>query len=328
MIHHHPSYRPDAVLIVNYHNLLPAGGHRFPGLRGVTIDVFERHLVSLNHQFVPLKSAALLPLCMTERPGQQGYLITFDDGCQDIFDGALPLLRRHGAPAIIFCCSQPYLEHRVLNVQKTHLLNGRWGWDRFQKKFQAALESIKEPWEMEDSRHLCLARMYRYDSDDAAQFKRQLNVELPYRIVDKVLDLLFEAEFGPQADAVRKLYLSPDAIRRCADAGIAIGLHTHSHRMLSRLSSADQARELDLSMAYFREEFGLEITTLSYPYGIKGSWNQHTKTLAAENGITIGLTLGRQVYDPEIHQDHFEIPRYDVNDVFDQWGSLKSDLLP
>jgi hypothetical protein len=98
--------------------------------------------------------------------------------------------------------------------------------------------------------------------------------------------------------------------------------------MLSRLSPVDQAREFDFSLDYFREKLGLEVGTLSYPYGIQGSWNQHTKKLAEAHGITAGLTLGRQVYEPEIHQDHFEIPRYDVNDVFDQSGFLKSDLLP
>lgn len=314
------------ILIVNYHYIVPVRGQVFPGLRGVTPEEFERQLITLNRHFSPWNPATLSQLS-GDCPENLTYLVTFDDGCQDLLDWAMPLLLRHGVPAIIFCCSQPYLEHRVLNVQKTHLLQGRWGWGRFQEKFQAALATIKDSWVLEDSGHLGLSRMYRYDSDDTAKFKRQLNVELPYRVVDRVLDMLFEAEFGSQAEIAQRLYLSSDAIRRCADLGVSIGLHTHSHRMLSRLQPDAQAQELDLALSYFRDELDLEITTLSYPYGIPGSWNQHTKELAGDRGLSTGLTLGRQVYDPQIHQDEFEIPRYDVNDIFDQQGSLRSDLL-
>lgn len=314
------------ILIVNYHYIIPVSGQVFPGLRGVTPEELERQMITLNRQFSPW-TPATLPLPTADCSENLTYLITFDDGCQDLLDWAIPLLRRHGVPAIIFCCSQPYLEHRVLNVQKTHLLQGRWGWGRFQKKFQAALAASKESWVLEDSSHLGLSRMYRYDSDDTAKFKRQLNVELPYHVVDRVLDMLFEAEFGSQAEVAKRLYLSPDAIRRCADLGITIGLHTHSHRMLSRLRSDAQAQELDLALSYFRDELDLEITTLSYPYGIPGSWDLHTKQLAEDRDLTAGLTLGRQVYDPRIHQDPYEIPRYDVNDIFDQEGNLRSDLL-
>lgn len=314
------------ILIVNYHYIVPIRGQVFPGLRGVTPEEFERQLITLNRHFSPGTSEPL-SLLTEDCPENLRYLVTFDDGCQALLDWAMPLLRRHGVPAIIFCCSQPYLEHRVLNVQKTHLLQGRWGWGRFQEKFQAALATLKDPWVLEDSSHLGLSRMYRYDSDDTAKFKRQLNVELPYYVADRVLDMLFEAEFGSQDEVAKRLYLSPDAIRRCADLGVSIGLHTHSHRMLSRLQPDAQAQELDLALTYFRDGLDLEIATLSYPYGIPGSWNQHTKQLAEDRGLTAGLTLGREVYDPDIHQDPYEIPRYDVNDVFGQEGNLRADLL-
>ena len=323
-----PVTNKEGVLIVNYHYVTPARGQVLPGLRGVTPDDLERQLLTLKHHFEPLSPCELpLPSSSSGKGDGMRYLITFDDACLDLREWALPLLLQLKIPAIIFCCSQPYVEHRVLNVQKTHLLYGCWGWKRFNEKFQAALDCVKEPWESEDSGHLGLARMYRYDSDETATFKRQLNVELPYPVVGEVLDLLFEEEFGPQEEMVKRLYLSPDEIRRCADCGVDIGLHTHSHPMLSRLSLEEQTREFDLALAFFREELDLNLTTVSYPYGIKGSWNVHTKHLAATRRLNAGFTLGRQVYDPSLHLDPYEIPRYDVNDIFGQDGGLVSELL-
>jgi peptidoglycan/xylan/chitin deacetylase (PgdA/CDA1 family) len=310
----------NGILIINYHYVFPNGTGTFAGLKGVPLDLFERHLISLNKNF-----ASFRPTSMPFDDGndkQLRFLITFDDGSQQIFDHVLPLLKKHHTTAIIFCCSLPYLEKRVLNVQKTHLLNGKWGWQGLKKKFEAALATIKEPWEKEDAASLGLSRMYRYDSADIGKFKRQLNVEIPYPIVEKVLDMLFEAEFGEQAPIAEKLYLSADALQRCADYGISVGVHTHSHYMLSRLSAEKQSREISMCKFFFQDRLGIETNYISYPYGISGSWNEHTKRLSKNHGLAAGLTLGRAIYDPDTCNDPFEIPRYDANDVFSHDGNL------
>lgn len=314
------------LLIINYHYVLPNGRSTFSGLQGVRVDDFAQHLINLKDKFNSPRTV-MLPLTQENAESDLNFLITFDDGIQEISDHVLPLLKKNKLTAIIFCCSQPYLENRVLNVQKTHLLQGRWGWQRFQNKFEAALDTIKQPWNYEDQSCLGLSRMYRYDNPETSRFKRKLNVEIPYPVVDKVLDLLFEAEFGAQEPIAKKLYLSTDAIRRCVDSGITIGVHTHSHCMLSRLNVEEQRKELSLCISYFQDHLGIEITTISYPYGILGSWNEQTKKLVKASGLSAGLTLGRQIYNPREHMDPFEIPRYDVNDIFTPDGKVRDGTI-
>lgn len=327
MIDNNLESSPYGVLVVNYHYLIPEGTPQLSGFRGVSPDIFERHLTELNRYSAPVPPN-VFPLEASGRDCTRlGYFITFDDGCKVTADWALPLIKRSGARAIVFCCSQPYLDMRVLNVQKIHLLYGRWGWSLFKKKFQAVLASINEPWSTEDSSNLGLAKMYRYDNDETACFKRHLNVELPYSIVDKVLDILFESELGSQAEWVKKLYIAPDDICRCVDMGLTIGIHSHKHRMLSRLSPGDQVREIDLSLEYFRDQLGLDVDTISYPYGIAGSWDQCTKDIISDRNFCAAFTLGREIYDPAIHHDPYEIPRFDVNDVFTRDGALKQEVL-
>ena len=306
-----------STVIVNYHYCRSG---RQNGT-GVSPQIFDAHVATLAERFEPLDVETL------SRSGNgncgQRFLLTFDDGSRDVVERVLPVLKKHAAPCIAFCCSQPYLDRRVLNVQKVHLLNEHWGWREFRSKFLAALDVDPRGRDREACAPPGLDVMYRYDDSETAAFKRLLNVELPYEVVTRVLDRLFESVFGPQDIVVDELYMSLDDIRRCADAGIVIGIHTHSHCMLSRLSPDEQAREIDLPLQLFREQLGIPVTFLSYPYGIRGSWNDHTKIVAASRGVRAAFTLGRSIYCDDPNADPLEIPRFDVNDVFAQDGSLK-----
>jgi peptidoglycan/xylan/chitin deacetylase (PgdA/CDA1 family) len=307
-------------LIINYHYCRAPKAEQKS--RGITPDTFDRQMGSIAERFTPVH-VDNFPLTRQDTADGAGCLVTFDDGTRDVFDNALPLIAQHRMAAVVFCCSQPYLENRVLNVQKTHLLQESWGWDGFRVRFMAALEEDPEGAEREDTSGLGLDLMYRYDAASTAAFKRLVNVELPYRVVNRLLDRLFEAEYGSQRDAVRHLYMSLDDVRRCADDGIGIGVHTHSHCMLSRLSPEEQEQEIGLPLELFRDTLGVPVHFLSYPYGIRGAWNDTTKTIARTRGLRGAFTLGRSVYDAAHDIDPFEMPRFDVNDVFTADGAVK-----
>ncbi len=318
--------QPAKILIVNYHYCVSENGLRYKGLRGVSPEIIDKQFATLQNSFEAVQPAEL-PLDKAGTIGSIGYLVTFDDGSKDIFENAVPLLNKYRTPALLFCCSAPYLDGCVLNVQKTHLLQGKWGWDRFRKKFFCVLENLDKNWQPENTSRLNIARMYRYDDEKTACFKRLLNTELPYCLLDKVLDHLFESEFGPQHEVVRYLYMSLDDLKRCRDDGFDIGLHSHSHKFLSRLNAAEQEREFSLPFAFFSDVLEIDITAHSYPYGIRGSWNDTTKSMLDKYGLQTAYTLGRVLYDPDLHVDPFEIPRFDVNDVFTLDGELNEGIV-
>ena len=306
-------------LIVNYHYCRAETPDR--RARGISPDAFDRHLAAISKICEPIHIQDL-PLAQNNGSEKVGCVFTFDDGTRDVFDNALPLIAKHRVSSIVFCCSQPYLEKRVLNVQKTHLLQELWGWHGFRVRFMAALSDDPDGSAREDASALGLDVMYRYDDAQTAAFKRLVNVELPYAVVNRVLDLLFESAYGSQADAVRHLYMSLDDVKRCADRGVGIGVHTHSHCMLSRLSPDEQELEIAQPIELFRDTLGVKVDLLSYPYGIRGSWNDATKSIAKAHGLRGAFTLGRSVYRATRDRDPFEMPRFDVNDVFSPDGSV------
>ncbi len=310
-------------LIVSYHYCHPPDG-LLKGTKAVTPEEFDRQLRVLTQNFVCttieelMNPAADLPETVA--------VVTFDDGFKDVVEYALPVLQRWRVPATIYCCSAPMLEGRMLNVHRVHLLQARLGVQTFREEFERVLAS-RPPVELDAAGHPGLQGLYPYDDEPTRRFKKLLNFQLPYVELDPILRELFERFIGSDKEFAAKLYLSPDDIRRCQDAGLEIGAHGHSHSVLSRLTEDEQRRDLQMSVNYLTQEFGLKDVHASYPYGIAGSWNETTKRLLAELGVASASTKERAIVKPSDLRARWELPRFDVRDIFDASGKLLADRL-
>jgi peptidoglycan/xylan/chitin deacetylase (PgdA/CDA1 family) len=318
--------RPTAeryALIINYHYCHPDEG-LLKGLKGITPEQLDRQLRALTQNFVCTTMSELLD--PEANLPESVAVLSFDDGLKDLVTHALPVLQRGRVPAMVNCCSLPLLERRILNVHRAQLLQARLGPQRFQCEFDAALAQLP-PQELRLPEGIDRAALYVYDDEPTRRFKTRLNFELPDEALDTVLGTLFEAFVGPEADVFDALYLSLDDLRRCQDAGIEIGLHTHSHRVLSRLSEKEQRADLQTAIDFFRERLGLADVHLAYPYGIPGSWNSDSVRVARDLGVASAVTKVRTIAKPADLQQRWEIPRFDVQDVFDRDGSLRGERL-
>ena len=310
-------------LIVSYHYCHPTNTW-LRNTKSITPEEFDAQLRVLTQNFVCttmgelMNPAADLPETVA--------VVTFDDGFKDVIEHALPLLQRWRVPATVYCCSAPFLEGTVLNVHRVHLLQAKLGLERFRQAFEDLLAS-RPPVPIEPSTHPGLLGLYPYDDEATRRFKRLLNFDLPYRELDPVLRILFERFIGRDDEIAPKLYLSPSDLRVCQDAGLEIGVHGHSHRVLSRLTEEDQRIELGTCVDYLRQTCGLTEVHASYPYGIDGSWNDATRRVAASLGLASASTKVRAITKPSDLKARWELPRYDVRDVFDASGSLVSERL-
>jgi peptidoglycan/xylan/chitin deacetylase (PgdA/CDA1 family) len=169
--------------------------------------------------------------------------------------------------------------------------------------------------------------MYAYDDEPTRRFKTLLNFELPYPVLDVVLRGLTEAFIGNDDEIMPKLYMSADDLRRCQDAGLQIGAHGHQHRVHSRLTDEEQRREMRLSADYFSGTFGLRDMPWSYPWGFAGSWTASTTRLLEESGFSSAATMVRAIVKPSDLRAKWELPRFDVRDVFDDNAALKGDTI-
>ena len=178
----------------------------FGGRASVTMPSGFRHAVAINYHFVHEPSAGRFQLRAHERPvrfaeqlaalsedftflacrdlydesrdaSEPGVLITFDDGAKDVADVALPLLRNRDATATVLVCSMPYLEGRLLQIQKVEYLMSALGLDGFMRAFYEELER-KNPRgvERESLEFAGGYRFYRYDDEPVRRFKQRLHI--------------------------------------------------------------------------------------------------------------------------------------------------------
>jgi hypothetical protein len=109
----------------------------------------------------------------------------------------------------------------------------------------------------------------------------------------------------------RELFVSWDDVRQMRQAGMAIGSHTHTHRILGRLSEADQREELAMSKAHLESKLGEPIETIAYPIGSRQAFSDLTKRLARELGYRVGFSFYGGINRPG-HADPFDVRRIAV----------------
>jgi len=311
-------FRSRYALIVSYHYCHPAEGF-LKGTKSITPEEFDQHLRMLKQNFTCTTIGALTNP-KADLP-ETVALVTFDDGFKDVVEFALPLLQRWDIPATVYCNSAPLTDRRVLDVHRVHMLQAKLGTKAFRAAFMRAVDAhpglVVEPTE-----HIHLENLYPYDDDATRQFKRLLNFDLPYATSGAILAEVFRHALGDDREYVEHLYLSEDDLRRCQDGGIEIGIHGHEHRTLSRLNEAEQRAEMLRAADYFRATFRLRELHFSYPYGAIGTWDDTSRSLLQSLGFASAVTKVRTIVKPRDLAARWEIPRYDVRDVFDATGSL------
>lgn len=104
-----------------------------------------------------------------------------------------------------------------------------------------------------------------------------------------------------------------EEVRKLAAGGlIEIGAHTVSHSPLSSLSHTDQQSEIVQSKADLEKILGTEVTSFSYPYGLKTDFSAESIAIVREAGFERACT---NVTDAVSLRSHLlELPRFWIRD--------------
>jgi peptidoglycan/xylan/chitin deacetylase (PgdA/CDA1 family) len=190
--------------VVMFHRVLPREDERFQGANRtytVTPEEFEQ-CISLFASFYNLVSLAQIGAAGVGKGNLPDcpLLITFDDGWQDNFQYAFPILTRHRAPALLFLATE-YIGSR----------RGFW-----QEEFLAAFLRNRSAGPAYAE---ALARIGKLNATSRADRKQQLaNLPEPSELPRRMLD-------GKELQALRT-------------GGVAIGGHGHSHEPMTELDDS------------------------------------------------------------------------------------------
>jgi peptidoglycan/xylan/chitin deacetylase (PgdA/CDA1 family) len=249
--------QPPGLTLLTYHRVLPLHEVRTYPFGGMVIarDEFEGQVAHLarRHHVLPLPEA-ISRLAEGSLP-PRAVAITFDDGYQDNYEHALPILRRYGLPAAFFVVTDAIDGHCRL-----------W-WD-------VVAEAVTMGAEQLDPQPLAgLPPWVRAAFQSSGPGSGEAATDLVRRLNDtareerhSVLAAIQEAARGP-GQAGRRIMLSWDEAREMVANGMHFGTHTKTHAFLDEIGEEEALAEVSGSIARISEALHLDTHILAYPRG-------------------------------------------------------------
>jgi tetratricopeptide (TPR) repeat protein len=278
----------NKLLILNYHRLRP-NDPQFStafddGVYSVDSGEFARQIKWLKHNTLILSEKDLLDQYQNgsftpPQTSAPSVMITFDDGYLDNYTLAYPILKYYEVPAILFVATQ-----------MVHARQIAW-WD----VIAYLIKRCTKPFIRFDGRQFPMGDQRK---EAIAFFQMRMKQE-KYEHTKYLLSELSEAcEVAlPAPELQDKELLTWKEIREMAQHHIAIGSHTHTHRVLSTLSPSAQKEEMILSKLIIEENIGQPVLSISYPVGEPHYITAETSVIASVSGYLLGFTSNTGVND-------------------------------
>lgn len=302
------------VSIIVYHYVRDLEGSRYPGIKGRRLTEFKRQLDFIGRELNVVTAQQVIAASNGGPPlPENAAWLTFDDGYVDHFENVFPLLLERGWQGSFFPPAATTLDREMLDVNKIHFILASAEPSALVEKLrgflgeQPGLEPFEYYWQ------LLASEPDQFDVPHVVFIKRLLQRELPEHMRAQFTDRLFSEYVGESpSDFADQLYMSPAQLQTLIDAGMHVGSHGARHYWMNRLSAAEQAREVDASLAFLRHIGApTDNWVMCYPYGAN---NASLHTVLSNRGCSIALTTVPGVAD--LASDNvMMLPRVDTNKI-------------
>jgi peptidoglycan/xylan/chitin deacetylase (PgdA/CDA1 family) len=287
-------------VVFTLHHVRPWSGAAFApnSLLEITPDFLDRTLQFLREQDVEVVTLDEAAARLRSGSSQRFAAITFDDGYRDVRDFALPILRRHSAPATLFVTS-------------------------------AFADGTGDLWWLRLEQAIAASGVVRFDfgageealpaATPQEKAKAWERVYWTLRTLDEAcmrakIDGLVRRAGIDTAALTASLCMTWDELREVArDPLVAIGNHTMTHPRLGKLAAEEVRREVAGAQARIVAELGRAPRHLAYPVGDPTSAGSREFKVAKELGFETAWTTRLGVLFPE-HAAHLTaLPRVSLN---------------
>ena len=281
------------LVVLGYHRVVgDVGGHGDGVLPGMTISqhMLAQQLdwVGRHFRFVSLDELGQRLVC-GEDWSEPLAAVTFDDGYQDVYEYAFPLLREKGIPAAVFVVTDVIETSAVPLHDALYTLLAQVAYGgccatkdlgRFLRGLSPELPKIDAP--NDGVRNPFAATQFLLRALPQDQLLRVFN-ELAARV-----------EINEMAvHALRPL--TWEMVATMSRAGITIGSHTRTHPVLTNEAPETVLEEVAGSRWVLEQKLGIPVRHLAYP---GGHFNRAVVREVADAGYRFGYTICRH-RDPE-----------------------------
>ncbi len=232
------------------------------------------HLIGMD-DLIAFRHGAHLP--------HNPVLITFDDGYRDNYDTVLPLLVRHGVPAVFFVATK-FIEERRL-----------FWWDRVSYLVKhSTRDSISLNYPRPQTIMLGTTRGARVAAARRAMavIKSHFDLNLARYLEELERACGVSLSREEERTMVDDLMMNWDQVRALKDAGMSVQSHTREHRVLYTLSEEGLRNELEGSKRDLEEVLGEPVQAVAYPVGKALHRAPHARNAIRAAGYELGFTNG------------------------------------
>lgn len=278
----------NRLVILMFHRVLPEFDPLRPGEETRYTFVEKLRLLKKHFNVLPLEQAVL-----EMRQGKlirNAVCITFDDGYADNMEIALPILQEAKMHATFFIT--------------TDFLDGGMMWN------DVVIEAIRY-WPKDSFEHPLLGNRKLALTNDSERYAllKSLIPALKYLGFDQRTDIV--KEFLPNVPSlvVNNMMMTQTQLKKMVDAGMAIGAHTQSHPILSKLDDARSRNEIVKSKERLAQITGTPVNIFAYPNGRPGQdyLPQHVDIVKSA-GFKFALSTRQS--SASAYDDEFQLPRF------------------
>lgn len=301
--------RRPTVMIYNFHRLRDSSSQKptlfDEGVFGPTEIQFREHLLWLKAHSELISENDLLESLRTGRPlPPRSSMVTFDDGYVDCYTLALPILRELRVPAIFFIPTQSIDERKI-----------GW-WDQI----SYLIKKTTLP-------RIYLGGQWLQVEGNREGVTQQLFERMKLTPCDRTAGLVDELANAcetslPSFDEVDSELMTWEQIRIARNHGVAIGSHTHTHRVLATLDSVRQTQELRISKAMIERRLGSPVHSIAYPVGGYSHFTRETLRLSKECGYKAAFSFTNEVNLLNSPMDRFNLRRVSAPEFVDYYAGM------
>jgi len=232
-------------------------------------------------------------------------ILSFDDGYEELSQSALPILKKHQLPAILFVPTAVVEEEGTFwwDAVYTFLKNAQQGaFDRklsndrvvgpFLKQFETVIAQLPE----ERDRSIF----------DLIESLQSANAEIRERVLEHFQTFYQSSSLSNE---ILPGVLKWSEVRKFSDSVFEIGSHTVNHQFLTSVSEKDVKNELRHSKDVLEDQLNKEVFCFSYP---GGKYNEKTAQLVGEAGYACAFTSDEGLNSPS--GNLYKLKRINISD--------------
>jgi peptidoglycan/xylan/chitin deacetylase (PgdA/CDA1 family) len=301
--------RRKAVVLMYHRVLTDSERQRCGSHPGIIVgrDTFQRQMSILNRHFVVLTLEQFHHRLAAKIPFQSSScLITFDDGWQDTFTNALPVLAQRSLPAVVFLPVNYIGRRRMFWRERlTQLLSRTVALVRTSPNRRARVEPLLEA---AGFQHILDLRVDHPHPAIVDEVSARTKASAPVS-PNLLAALEQEIDAAPEALAEADAFMDWSHVEAMATKGVAFGGHGAEHYLLTEVSTEIAQSEIQQSIDMVRQRFAGTVPAFGYP---NGSWTPAVARQVEAAGYQLAFTT--QPGHVSCNDDRFSLRRMNIHE--------------